>query len=85
MRPFHSAPGREPARQQYDEYASVKAILANRTDAAILLSREDWLKPVWVPKRRLSIQCRVPVENQALKTEIEVRVELRFALENKLV
>lgn len=84
MRTFHSSPGREPATR-YDEYATVKAVLAQRTDLAILLAREDLIQPVWVPKRRLSIQSRVPVERAPLKSDIEVRIELTFALENKLV
>lgn len=75
---------RENARP-YEEYATVMAILGQRTEKAILLSRDDWAASVWVPKRCLSFQSRVPVENAALKSEIEIRVELSFALKNRLV
>lgn len=83
-RTFHAPPGRENARRS-EEYAIVKADLAQRTDLAILLAREDLIQPVWVPKRRLNISSRSLAENAPLKSEISVSVELDFALENKLV
>lgn len=83
-RNFNRAAGREHARSE-PEYASVKGTLAQRTDLAILISRDDLNAPVWVPKRALAIHSRAPVEKAPLKSEIEIRVELSFALKNKLV
>ncbi len=83
-RHFHSPPGREGSHVT-EEYATVKAVLAQRTDLAILLTREDLLQPVWVPKRRLNISSRLAAERTPLKDEISVSVDLAFALEHKLV
>lgn len=83
-RPFHQPPGRENA-VQHAEYARVKAILANRTDKAVLLSREDLVQPVWLPKHALDIGSRVAVERAPLKTEIQIAVELKRAQESGLV
>lgn len=83
-RAFHSTPGRESAPRNV-EYATVKAILAQRTDLAILLARDDLAAPVWVPKRALSAHGRITAEKALLKTDIEVGVDLRLALEKGLV
>lgn len=83
-RPFRSAPGRENAHRQV-EYAVVKATLANRTDKAVLLSREDLVAAVWVPNFRMEISSRIAAARSVLKTEVSLSIELPFALENKLV
>ena len=83
-RPFQSAPGRESARRTV-EYATVKATLANRTDKAVLLSREDLVQAVWVPNFRMEISSRIRAERAVLKTDVSLSIELAFALENRLV
>lgn len=84
MRAFHYSPGRESARRDV-EYATVRATLANRTDKAVLLSRDDLLQAVWVPKSKLEIGSRVQAEKAVMKTEVSLRIELDFALAQHLV
>lgn len=83
-RAFHSAPGRESAHRNV-EYATFKAILAQRTDGAVLLARDDLVSPVWVPRRALDITGKLAVEKAPLKSEIEIGVELKLAIEKGLV
>lgn len=83
-RAFHTAPGRETAKRNV-EYAIVKANLAQRTDKAVLLSREDLVQAVWVPKFRLEISSRIQAEKAVLKTEVALSIELDFALAQNLV
>lgn len=80
-RAFHS--GREHAHSE-PEYATVKATLAQRTDKAILLAREDLVHPVWVPLRAINFRGRATAAAAPLKSDIELGVELGFALKNGL-
>lgn len=82
-RAFHHSPGRESARSQA-EYATVKGILAQRTEGAILLVPTD--KPAqWVPLQALNTSGRVAVHRASLNSEIEIGVELKLALKKHLV
>lgn len=83
-RAFHSSPRRENARP-VTEYAQVKATLANRTDLAILVSHPDLVQAVWVPKKALDIGGKLQADNAPLKSEIEIGVELKLALEKGLI
>lgn len=78
-RAFRSSPGREHAHSE-PEYATVKATLAQRTDKAILLAREDLIHPVWVPLRAINFRGRAIAAAAPFKSDIEIGVELQFAL-----
>jgi hypothetical protein len=83
-RAFHAAPGRENARA-YKEYASVIVRLLQRTDAGLLVDRDDLFSPVWIPKRALDTHGKLQVERAALGCEVEIGIELKMALERGLV
>lgn len=83
-RQFHSAPGRENAHSQ-KEYALVRATIVQRTDDAILLTNENTITAVWVPKYALNVAGRVAEARAPLKSEIEIGVQLNMALSKGLV
>jgi hypothetical protein len=83
-RAFHQPPGRENARA-HQEYATVTAILAQRTDKAVLLASEKIAPAQWVPLFRLDASSRVKVNRAVKDSEISVQVELEFALAEGLV
>lgn len=81
-RQFHYA--REHAHMHV-EYALVKAILANITDGAVLLSNDALTIPVWVPRQALDAMSRALIYRSVKEQEIELRVELKLALSKGLV
>lgn len=82
-RTFRQPPGRENARAP-EEYATVKAVLAQRTDKAILLSRDDLVAAVWVPRHALDARGKLAADKAVLKSEITIGVELELAMEKGL-
>lgn len=84
-RTFHSAPGREGAHAP-KEFATVKATLAKRSDkGALLLTNEKLTVPVWVPPHALDSRGKIAAARAALKSEIEIGVELNMALSKGLI
>jgi hypothetical protein len=83
-RPFHQPPGRENARG-FTEYAMVRAIVAQVTERALLLTNESVTVPVWVPRSRLQSGSRAMTMGAIRGQEIAVQVELQFALDQRLV
>lgn len=83
-RTFRQPAGRENARAN-QEYATVTAILAQRTDKAVLLASEKIAPAQWVPMFRLYASSQVKVSRAVKDTEITVQVELEFALAEGLV
>lgn len=81
-RTFRQPPGRENARWQ-TEYASITGIVAQKTDKAILLTSETL--HAWIPLFRLDAASSVKIYRTLKGSEITVRVELDFALKEKLV
>lgn len=84
MRNEHHFSRQDHARPHV-EYATVKATLAQRTESAILLSRDDLPMAVWVPLYALETYSKIQVLKAALKTEIELRIELHMAQVKGLV
>lgn len=83
-RTFRQPAGRENARA-HQEYATVTAILVQRTDKAVLLSSEKIAPAQWVPLFHLDASSRVKVHRAVKDTEISVQVELQFALDEGIV
>ena len=67
------------------EYALVKATLANITDGAVLLSNDSMTAPVWVPRQALDAASRALIYRSVRGQEVELRVELKLALQKELV
>lgn len=85
MRHFHSPPGRENAHQ-HKEYATVRAVLANRSDkGALLLTNDKLVVPVWVPPQALDSRGKIAAARAPLKSEVEIGVELNMAIAKGLV
>ena len=74
----------EQARRNV-EYATVKGLLANFTDGAILVSTEKLTIPAWVPRQALEPASRAMIYRKVRGDEIEVQVELKMAQEKGLL
>lgn len=67
------------------EYATVKATVANLTDAAVLLSNDAVPMAVWVPRQALDGASRALLYRTTRGQEVELRIELKMALSKGLV
>ena len=67
------------------EYATVTAILANRTDGAVLLDNDAWPELVWVPRGALYAVSNLAVDRARIKDKIALQIELKTAQAKKIV
>lgn len=68
----------------YVEYATVKGLMVNKTDKAVLIAVDG--KPAkWIPLFRLETPSRALVYRTDKDTEVSLRVQLQFALNEGLV
>lgn len=67
------------------EYVTVKATMANWTDAAILITSEKLTTPAWVPRTALEPTCRAVAWRTLRGGNVELQIEIKMAESKGLI